>query len=94
MPIIKKQQTLIDFAVQYSGSQENIFAVAQANGKNLTDDMVPGSLLVIPAVTDVRVAKFYSSQKYDITTNLTQSAQSISDSGIGYWAIEDDNIVQ
>jgi len=41
-------QSWFDIAIQYTGSATNAYAIAYANGRYLTDDIVPGEEIVIP----------------------------------------------
>lgn len=48
-------QTWFDIAIQYTGSVTNAYAISYANGgRSVTDDLVPGEEIVIPA--DVTIA--------------------------------------
>ncbi len=43
-------QTWFDIAIQYTGSVTDAYAIAYANGgRSVTDDLVPGEVIVIPA---------------------------------------------
>jgi hypothetical protein len=83
MPIIKQNQNLFDATVQHSGALSNLFAVAVANGIGITDALVPGNNLVIPAVTDKAVVKKFLNDFYDIITIEPDVVQG----GIGYMQI-------
>lgn len=41
-------QTWFDIAIQHTGSFENAYAIAFANGCSITDETAPGTLIVIP----------------------------------------------
>lgn len=94
MPIIKKHQTLIDFTIQHTGSAEALFTVALANGKNITDDIAPGTLLIATDTVDTTVIKFFKNSINDVITRDYTPGNSNLDSGIGFWAVNDDNIVE
>lgn len=93
MPIIKKHQTLIDFTIQYTGSAEALFAVAIANGKNITDDIAPGTLMIATDAVETTVVRFFKNSVNDVITKDYTPGLSNLDSGIGFWAINDDNVV-
>lgn len=50
-------QSLYDIAVQYAGSAEAVFGIAEANGLAVTDALTPGQALQVPAVIDKRVRR-------------------------------------
>lgn len=42
-------QTWFDIALQYTGDASNAVAIAAANNRSITDDIVVGEALIIPA---------------------------------------------
>ena len=42
-------QSLLDLALQHTGTIESIFELAEANTLNISDDVVAGKTLVLPA---------------------------------------------
>jgi hypothetical protein len=97
MQTIKVQagQSLFDIAVQYLGDVERVFEIADINGLMTTNEVEPGTWLVVP---DLDMAKRYV---VDAFSKRNLSPASITDSGIeaaaldgiDYWAIEDDFII-
>lgn len=98
MAIVLHNQSLLDFAIQHTGSAQNAFAIAMANGLSVSDEISAGSALIIPdsVVLDVDIRNYYTSKAIQPATAITNL---ISDNpepqlqGIGYWIIGDDNIV-
>lgn len=42
-------QSLLDLALQHTGTIESVFEMAEANALNITDDVRAGKTLVVPA---------------------------------------------
>ncbi|MEA4981427.1 MAG: hypothetical protein VB066_01790 [Paludibacter sp.] len=56
-------QTVIDIAVQESGSAEAAYRIAQQNGISLTDDLQPMlQQIEIPEVVNKQVATYYANR--------------------------------
>lgn len=71
-------QTLLDVTVEHTGSLEALFAIAEKNGKSITDDLEVGEDIKIENTEDKKVLKFYDRKKVNVATGLTDM------SGIGY----------
>jgi hypothetical protein len=84
-------QSIIDIAIQYAGSCDAAFGIASANGIGLTDVLVPGQSLVIPTVIEAGVAERL--RLANISPAYYETETQIS-SGVGYWYIDQDFIVQ
>ena len=98
MAIVLHNQSLLDFAIQHTGSVANVFLIAQANGLAVSDELVAGSELTIPdtVVLDTDIKNYYTSRAIQPATALTtiiDDNTEPSPEGIGYWIIGDDNIV-
>jgi hypothetical protein len=52
-------QSILDIAIQACGSATAAFALAVANGLSVTDDLIPGQDLVVPAVVNSDVVTYY-----------------------------------
>lgn len=78
--ILKKNQSLVDFVAQYSGTVDELFTVAVGNGIGITDEVAPGTALVVAAV-ELRVTKYFAGSLLDVCTNETIPATL---GGIGY----------
>ena len=59
--IVKDQQSLLDVAVQYLGSAEAVFALAERNGISITDRLRDGQALQweVTDIGDAKVQKLY-----------------------------------
>ena len=58
--MVKSKQTFFDLAIQYTGTVENAFAIAQANGKSISDELQSGTMIVIPILTQsVKTLNYY-----------------------------------
>src|SRR5665213_3436045 len=58
MPIIKTRQNTTDLVAQYFGQVDSLFAMAQMNGISITEDVVPGNILVA-ATDNKQVVNYY-----------------------------------
>jgi hypothetical protein len=83
-------QSLFDIAIQAAGSVEAAFDIALANGVSITDELQPGTILVIPAVVNKRVADYYRSNSIKPATTLGAQDVEFVTAGINYWRIEYD----
>ncbi|KAA2245485.1 hypothetical protein F0L74_05880 [Chitinophaga agrisoli] len=84
MPVIKRHQTLADFATQYTGSIQGLVQVAQLNGLSMTDDIAPGTDLVTGEVIDVRNSTQTTGDEIATIGRVLEPEQL---EGIGYWII-------
>lgn len=94
---IGEGQTLIDIAMQYCGDALRVFDVAELNGLQITDDLVPGEFLKVP---DAEIDKEKITIEFSNYGLQPASRPDTFDEagdepeGIDYWAIDDDFIVQ
>lgn len=65
-----------------------MFMIAQANGKTVTDDLVPGSFITVPDVANERVTRYYARNRIVPAVGILKEKE-----GIGYWIIGEDFIV-
>ena len=98
MATVLHNQSILDFAIQHTGSAQNAFEIAMANNMSITDQLMAGSELVIPnsIVNDVDVKNYYQSKAIQPATAITTIIDDNTEpklEGIGYWIIGDDNIV-
>lgn len=96
--IVLHNQSLLDIAIQHTGSVANVFLIAQANGLAVSDEITPGTDLIIPdtVVLDTDIKTYYTSRAIQPATALTTIIDDNTEpslEGIGYWIIGDDNIV-
>lgn len=69
--IVYAGQSLLDKAIECTGSIENLFEFAFANGLNITDDLVVGSELRTTEVTDRFVFNYFDENNRPATGRLT-----------------------
>lgn len=96
--IVLNNQTLADISIRYCGTIEALAEIAILNNFSITDDLVPGQLIQIP-VKDYgyqEVINYFAVNKIDPATALTEEHLSLTEgnSGIGFWIIENNFIVQ
>lgn len=93
--IVLHNQSLFDIALQHTGSLENAFALALANGLSLTDDLAVGNWLMADS-QELKVNKdilnYYTAKNIQPATAITAAVER--PRGISYWAIGIDFIVQ
>ncbi|TDX86169.1 hypothetical protein [Epilithonimonas xixisoli] len=97
MAIVLHNQSLLDFAIQHTGSAHNAFEIAMANNISITDQLTAGSELVIPdsIVNDVGVKNYYQSKSIQPATDITQNGESEeTPEGISIWILNQNFIVQ
>jgi len=95
MATVEVGQNLLDIAIQHSGSVEAAFDLASINGLSITDAVAAGSNVAIASIASQPVVDFFSVNEIKPATGITDIniAQTISDEGIEFWAIEEDFIV-
>lgn len=59
MITVQTRQSLFDIALQYCGSSDAAWEIAQLNGISLTDDISAGTILQVPDVVKQRIVTFY-----------------------------------
>lgn len=82
-------QSLADITVRYTGSVENLYEIAVANGLTLDEELVPGTEIEIPdeLEKDAAVVRVYENNRLDPASALT--ADSVL-GGIDYMGIQID----
>lgn len=55
-------QTLIDVAIQETGSAEAAYIIAKQSGLSVTDDLQPGQQIESPAIVDKQIATYYANK--------------------------------
>ena len=90
--IVLHHQSLLDLAVQHTGSVENAFLLALQNGKSLTDDLVAGEQLSLKNTKNNKdILSYYQSKKLQPATGMSYTGgSSLQLQGIGYWVISND----
>lgn len=92
MIIVLNNQSLFDISIRYTGTIENAFTIAVANGLSLTDELEPGAQLIIPADVEINndVVSYFASRGMQPATGLTETDKMIANTvqrGIGYMQI-------
>lgn len=95
---ILNSQTLQDIAIQYCGTLEALFDIAFLNNISVTEELSPGQILNIPQVDYgfQEVVNYFLINKKQPATALTQEMIFIieGNTGIDYWALENNFIIQ
>lgn len=97
MAIVLHNQSLLDFAIQHTGSAQNAFEIGMANGISVTAQLVAGSELLITGaiVNDVDVKNYYQSKSIQPATDITQYGEAEeTPEGISIWILNQNFIVQ
>lgn len=95
--IVLPNQSLLDVAIQYTGSVENAFNIAFVNGYSVSDYIATGSALIIPddIKPDKDVLSFYKRNQIAPATDMNVDVIEIKPlEGIGYWEIENNFEIQ
>ena len=91
MVTVLHNQSLFDISIRYTGTIENAFKIAVANGLSLTDELEPGAQLIIPEVEmNNDVVNYFSAKGIQPATGLTENDLLIAQTvqrGIGYMQI-------
>lgn len=92
---ILEGQTVTDIAVQELGDAERSMEIAVMNNISITDDLIAGSFINVP---DYDASKQNYVQLFANSANKPASADSSDENGlltgIGYWYLENDFIIQ
>lgn len=90
--IIKKHQSLLDIALQYCGNADALFAIAELNDLEPTQEVAPGTELLLPdEVLDPRKVNFLKDGGYEPATGVTALEEA--KGGLEIWALELDFII-
>lgn len=93
--VILHNQSILDIALQHTGSVENAFALALANDLSITDDLEAGEALNLEPSTlnqNKDILNYYTAKNIQPATAITAAVEQ--PHGISYWAIGIDFIVQ
>ena len=98
MVTVLHNQSLFDIAIRYTGTIENAFKIAVANGLSLTDNLEPGAQLIIPADVEMNndVVSYFESKGIQPATGFDFNSEDITPEleGISYWILNKNFIVQ
>lgn len=90
-------QSLLDLALQHTGTIESIFEFAEANTINITDDAQAGKTLVLPAeaFTSKDILGYYTAKNLQPATAFSKEDEQVFErlEGISIWAINLDFVV-
>ena len=90
-------QSLLDLALQHTGTIESVFEFAEANALNITDDVQAGKTLVLSseAFTNKDILAYYITKNIQPATALTKADEQVFErlGGISIWAINLDFVV-
>lgn len=88
MITVLPNQSLLDVAIQHTGSVYNAFAIALANGIPVSETLTTGQVLEIPLVeNNTEVFNQYKKNKIEPATSLTDLQSIIERRGIGWMRI-------
>lgn len=89
---VKNTQSLLDIAIQSSGSIEAVLELALSNNLSITDELELGMILKTASISSAEVLEHYTVNKISPATAST-GTQLVTPQGIDYWAIGIDFIV-
>lgn len=90
-------QSLLDLAIQHTGTIESVFELAEANTLNIADDVQAGKILILPteAFTNKEILAYYTAKNLQPATAFSKEDEQVLErlEGISIWAINLDFIV-
>ena len=90
-------QSLLDLALQHTGSIESVFELAEANALNITDDVQAGAPLYLGEGLGVRneILSYYTAKNLQPATAFSKEDEQVFErlEGISIWAINLDFVV-
>ena len=90
-------QSLLDLALQHTGTIESVFELAEANALNITDDVQAGAPLYLGEGLGVRneILSYYTAKNLQPATAFTKEDEQVFErlEGISIWAINLDFVV-
>lgn len=95
---VLNNQSLLDIAIRHCGTIEAITDIAILNNLSITNELSPGEIIKIPDYDYgyQNVVNFFEDNKKEPATALSSADKLIieGESGIDFWIIEDNFIVQ
>lgn len=90
--ILLHNQSLLDIALQYTGTAESVFAIAQANGMSVSAILDAGTEVFLPINlnTNSEIKNYYQARSLQPATLY----EYIKPAGIGVMIIEDNFIIE
>ena len=90
-------QSLLDLALQHTGTIETVFELAEANSLNITDEVQAGAPLYLGEGLGVRneILAYYTAKNLQPATAFTKEDEQVFErlEGISIWAINLDFVV-
>ena len=90
-------QSLLDLALQHTGTIESVFEFAEVNALNITDDVQAGAPLYLGEGLEVRneILSYYTAKNLQPATAFTKEDEQVFErlEGISIWAINLDFVV-
>ena len=90
-------QSLLDLALQHTGTIESVFELAEANNLNITDDVQAGTPLYLGEGLGVRneILAYYTAKNLQPATAFSKEDEQVFErlEGISIWAINLDFVV-
>ena len=90
-------QSLLDLALQHTGTIESVFELAKDNALNITDDVQAGTPLYLGEGLGVRneILSYYTAKNLQPATAFTKEDEQVFErlEGISIWAINLDFVV-
>lgn len=94
---ILHHQSLLDLAIQHTGTAENAFDLALQNNRSITDDLEAGESIEFTAYgiqQNKDILSYYTTKKLQPATAISGDYSADNGlQGIDYWAIQMDFIV-
>lgn len=94
---VLNNQSFLDIAVQHTGSVINAFPIAVANNMSVSEELIPGTVLQVPESVeyDTEIKDYYQSKGLKPASKIEDEKIAIIPlSGINYWIIEENFIVE
>lgn len=89
---VAEKQSLFDISLIASGGIEAVFGIAEMNGLSVTDMLETGSVIAEPEVIDRLIADYYTNNRLNPATDGDFDFGYLT--GIDYWAVDVDFVVQ
>ena len=90
-------QSLLDLALQHTGTIESVFELAKDNDLNITDDVQAGKTLVLSseAFTNKDILAYYTAKNIQPATAFSKEDEQVFErlEGISIWVINLDFVV-
>ncbi|WP_461632734.1 hypothetical protein [Labilibaculum euxinus] len=93
---VSRRQSLLDVAIQKSGSVLAAIDLAVKNGLSITDDLMPGESVNLVDVKNSDIKAYYEAKNIVPATAFTADDQLVAAEleGISYWVINVDFVIQ